>query len=1111
MGCDDGNDGDGPPPPEDVDGGTPPCTDGALRCAGDVVEICVGGVWAPDANCAAGEQCQAGECVPGCVADCGDRNCGDDGCGSECGFCGPGGICDDGGHCADAPAVCGDDVCAPTEGCGDCPVDCGNCCGDGQCAADEDCVTCASDCGCAEGETCDADQAICEACVPQCTGRECGDDGCGGQCGACADGVACELGLCAVACAPRCDGRDCGPDGCGGACGACGNGDRCAEDGQCGPPPPTCGNGVCGPDEDCATCPQDCGACCGNGACANGESCASCAADCGCADGERCADDRNACVAECVPQCDGRNCGEDGCGGRCGECDAADACEAGVCVVICTPDCDGRVCGGDGCGGRCGECDADAQCMAGQCEPICQPNCAGRACGADGCGGVCGACDGNAACDAAGQCAPQGPIEAAGTYDRATLNGDDSVTIRVAETVVFSAIPGAEGECPFSATTELAQGNRLLGNAVSLLRAQECGRILTLLEPGEYTFRFYSDAAPVAQYALRVAMTPTSPALLPGSGTYGRPGAGAGQSDSVTARIEVPSIVRYRLQGGLGRCVEAAYSVRVQDEAGTVLFGYSNGDSRCNPRVTADAMPAGELILEFEDDGALSPYVLELDVEPIPNESTVLPRPEMLRDTDWDLVYIQVDEPSSVEFSLRGRDGQPCEAQISVRVRRGDSPPDETCTWSGLFEPGLHGYEIRAEVGTSLDYDRHVTVTPLNGDISGPGTYPRPSAVDTPEEIGLRLDAPQGVRLYARSDVGGCASVDQFNPTIVLADGRRLGMPEIQPVRCAVFAGILPAGEHRIERTGIAMNLVVEFADAFDGSQAIARDATGPVGEAMVLTGPQDTLLYVFPHEMGACIETAQRDTPGYTLIEPGQARQVTGCGVNGYFAIGHAIDGPVMLHAQMAHRRVDGLNQDMALPAQTYDVVWSPIVAPPVQSPRPARLGLDMLTIEPAAAGFLRLDQPECPEPPSVAPAATGEPDSTIGSQCGDFVFWADGPMSIYRVSPQVAADWSISAVETMAVPEVRPMPRSKVTGMHAVELTADRAGMLHVRFNTEGINCRNVVDTIQFVAQDNRWAAEGLDCETAIEVQAGDRVVAVITAERQRALSGSIETWID
>jgi hypothetical protein len=75
-----------------------------------------------------------------------------------------------------------------------------------------------------------------DGCVPQCDGRFCGDDGCGGQCGECADGEACTPGgRCqADPCVPACDGRECGTDGCGGMCGSCGDGDLCVEEtGEC--------------------------------------------------------------------------------------------------------------------------------------------------------------------------------------------------------------------------------------------------------------------------------------------------------------------------------------------------------------------------------------------------------------------------------------------------------------------------------------------------------------------------------------------------------------------------------------------------------------------------------------------------------------------------------------------------------------------------------------------------------------------------------------------------------------------------------------------------------------------------------------------------------------
>ena len=53
-------------------------------------------------------------------------------------------------------------------------------------------------------------------CVPQCGVAVCGDDGCGGLCGACADGSFCLEGQCQVGeCSPNCVNKTCGDDGCG--------------------------------------------------------------------------------------------------------------------------------------------------------------------------------------------------------------------------------------------------------------------------------------------------------------------------------------------------------------------------------------------------------------------------------------------------------------------------------------------------------------------------------------------------------------------------------------------------------------------------------------------------------------------------------------------------------------------------------------------------------------------------------------------------------------------------------------------------------------------------------------------------------------------------------
>ena len=132
--------------------------------------------------------------------------------------------------------------------------------------------------------------------------------------------------------------------------------------------------GVCYPDCNAHECGDDgCGGSCGQ--CAGGTVC----------NGGTC----------CEQQCEGVECGSDGCGGDCGTCAAGFQCNQGVCEDSgCVPQCDGKECGDNGCEGTCGECQADEACVQGKCEGRgpCQTECDGLQCGDDGCGGVCGVC-----------------------------------------------------------------------------------------------------------------------------------------------------------------------------------------------------------------------------------------------------------------------------------------------------------------------------------------------------------------------------------------------------------------------------------------------------------------------------------------------------------------------------------------------------------------------------------------------------------------------------------------------------------------------------------------------------------------------------------------------
>jgi hypothetical protein len=239
--------------------------------------------------------------------------------------------------------------------------ECSPACANKECGDDG----CGSNCGeCPEGNIC-TDAGTC-LCTPNCTGKNCGDDGCGGSCGACPVGIACNAaGVCQ--CLPDCAGKDCGSDGCGSTCGLCSEGFTCTKPGIC-ECIPVCDGKACGDN--------GCGGICGT-----------------CAPNEIC--DNFACL--CVPSCEGKVCGTDGCGGTCGSCPDDQIC-SNVGVCICEPSCENKSCGDDGCGGVCGICMVGQSCLDDQC--VCVPKCENKECGPDLCGGTCGVCEANEICEA---------------------------------------------------------------------------------------------------------------------------------------------------------------------------------------------------------------------------------------------------------------------------------------------------------------------------------------------------------------------------------------------------------------------------------------------------------------------------------------------------------------------------------------------------------------------------------------------------------------------------------------------------------------------------------------------------------------------------------------
>ena len=310
-------------------------------------------------------------------------------------------------------------------------------------------------------------------------------------------------------CEPDCTGKGCGDDGCGGDCGPCDAGYLCTADDQCKKQPTcemvaeiTCGATAIGDTTALANEIQgyDCGDYDGSGgeavylftpeetdtatalltsysqsqevlvtqAACDQQTCLAYGAGTGLAQFEATAGlkyyivvdgDQGGegpfeltleCQSGCEPQCAGKECGDDGCYGSCGECPDDGVCYGGacggpvdgcgvapmagcggcqceecvcemlpecceetwhdLCVQICVVECEGCTegyCGDFACdadrGENCGTCPADCSCapgedcQAGECVP-CVPSCAGKQCGNDGCGGSCGECGAGLTC-----------------------------------------------------------------------------------------------------------------------------------------------------------------------------------------------------------------------------------------------------------------------------------------------------------------------------------------------------------------------------------------------------------------------------------------------------------------------------------------------------------------------------------------------------------------------------------------------------------------------------------------------------------------------------------------------------------------------------------------
>lgn len=84
----------------------------------------------------------------------------------------------------------------------------------------------------APNESYNKETGACDACDKySCVDRECGSDGCDGNCGRCLGGLRCIEGKCQP-CEGNCRERQCGDDGCGRPCGSCESNSIC-DNGRC--------------------------------------------------------------------------------------------------------------------------------------------------------------------------------------------------------------------------------------------------------------------------------------------------------------------------------------------------------------------------------------------------------------------------------------------------------------------------------------------------------------------------------------------------------------------------------------------------------------------------------------------------------------------------------------------------------------------------------------------------------------------------------------------------------------------------------------------------------------------------------------------------------------
>ena len=285
---------------------------------------------------------------------------------------------------------------------------------------------CGGECGiCDTGENCSPTGQCIDpnACQSDCTDTLCGADGCGGTCGTCSPELVCQNGQCvttSTGCIPNCLNKSCGSDGCDGTCGSCTGNKTCDADGHC----VSIAGGSCGSltfEGQCDDTKTEVSWC--DDDTINTQDCTLFGSNYICS----WINDSTGywCIDSCNAACLTKECGDNGCGGTCGDCTDAKNChDSGICVgangdscgsLTITGICEGnslKYCAGDkinhvSCGKygqTCGwnETNQWYACLSPTND--CTPNCIleggeNNECGDDGCGTICGICPSTNTCN----------------------------------------------------------------------------------------------------------------------------------------------------------------------------------------------------------------------------------------------------------------------------------------------------------------------------------------------------------------------------------------------------------------------------------------------------------------------------------------------------------------------------------------------------------------------------------------------------------------------------------------------------------------------------------------------------------------------------------------